>query len=107
MLDEEALEEQCHYWHSNTDGPTYRPLVVGIIERGMKGELEGMDVNYHEFGDGENWETLSEIKRIVRLKEKRKEEEMLAQDKKEVRMSQFQGNPDNGDEEIREPPEWK
>ena len=56
----------------------------------MRGELKGKDAIYYEFGKNEDWENLSEIEKIVRLKEKKKEGVMLTQDKKGVKMSPFQ-----------------
>ena len=54
MLDEEALTEKYYYWQSSTVRPTYKPSVVDVIERGMRGELEGKDANYYEFGENED-----------------------------------------------------
>ena len=71
MLDEESLAEQYYYWQSSTEGPTNEPLAAAVIERGMRGELEGKDANYYKLGENEKWEDLSKIERIVKLREEK------------------------------------
>ena len=52
----------------------YRPLLSKVIENRMKEELKEKVQTYYEFREEENWENLSDIKKIMWFKEKKKDE---------------------------------